>query len=248
MVLWPKALRVVERGLLILGLLFLGLFSFAYIHRFVMSRAEMTKFEAKQSESAKERHQKDAVVLVENQFGRLFRTPNIDQSLWSAHRTKLYQPRLGKSGEALAVLRIPSLRLEAPVLEGTDEFTLNRGVGRITGTSHPGQAGNIGIAGHRDGFFRPLKGISLGDSIELVTTSGTDVYAVDRVRIISPADVSVLAPKKEPSLTLVTCYPFYFVGPAPQRYIVEASLKQSVVHERNKRKDHPFEGGTHENL
>ena len=112
------------------------------------------------------------------------------------------------------------------MLDGTDEFTLNRGVGRIARTSFPGQDGNIGIAGHRDGFFRSLKGISTGDAIELVTTSGTDVYTVDRIRITNPADVSVLQARTRRSLTLVTCYPFYLVGPAPSRYIVEASLKQ----------------------
>jgi sortase A len=103
---------------------------------------------------------------------------------------------------------------------------LNRGVGRIPGTSFPGHDGNIGIAGHRDGFFRTLKDIRTGDSIELVTVSGTDIYIVDRIRITGPADVSVLLPRPKPSLTLVTCYPFYFVGPAPNRYIVEASLRQ----------------------
>jgi sortase A len=226
MVVWPKALRVVERGLLILGLLLLGLFSFAYIHRFVMFRAEMTKFEATQFESAQERSQVEGVVSGGGHLGSLFQVPNIDHSLWSARRTKLYQTSLGKSAEALALLRIPRLHLEAPVLEGTDEFTLNRGVGRIAGTSHPGEAGNIGIAGHRDGFFRSLKDISTGDLIELVTPSRTDVYAVEHVRITDPADVGVLRLKAKPSLTLVTCYPFYFVGPAPRRYIVEASLKQ----------------------
>lgn len=231
MVAWPKVLRVVERGLLILGLLLLGLFSFAYIHRFVLFRAEMTKFEAKQLESAQERYQAEGVVRGGNNLGRFVRTPNIDQSLWSNQRTKLYRASLGKSAEALAMLRIPRLHLEAPVLEGTDEFTLNRGVGRIVGTSRPGEVGNIAIAGHRDGFFRPLKGISQGDLIELVTISGTDIYAVDRVRITSPDDVSALRLGTKPSLTLVTCYPFYFVGPAPRRYIVEASLKQSVAHD-----------------
>ena len=102
---------------------------------------------------------------------------------------------------------------------------MNRGVGQIAGTSLPGHGGNIGIAGHRDGFFRKLKDIRTGDSIELVTISGTDVFVVDQIRITSPTDVSVLRPRAKHSLTLVTCYPFYFVGPAPRRYIVEASLK-----------------------
>jgi sortase A len=222
---WSKVLRV-ERGLLLLGVLLLVVFSLAHIHRFMMFRAEMTRFEAKQLASTKERKEPEGALSGEGNVESLYQTPNIDHSLWSAQRTKLYQANFGKSAEALAVLRIPKVHLEVPVLEGTDEFTLNRGVGRIAGTAHPGQSGNVGIAGHRDGFFRALKDVSAGDSIELVTTSGTDFYAVDRVRITGPSDVSVLRPRTNPSLTLVTCYPFYFVGPAPHRYVVEASLKQ----------------------
>ena len=118
------------------------------------------------------------------------------------------------------------LDLEVPVLEGTDGVTLNRGVGRIAGTSLPGQGGNIGIAGHRDGFFRRLKNIRTGDTIELDTMSGTDAFVVDRIRVTSPADVAVLQPRTKDSITLVTCYPFYFVGTAPRRFIVQASLKE----------------------
>ena len=226
---WPQVVRVVERGLLLLGLLFLVMFTFAYIHRFIMFRAEMAGFEASQPKSAEEQQKRQEVLSNASHVGNLYQEGNPDHSLWSAQRTKLYQASPGKSPEALAVLRIPRLHLEAPVLDGTDEFTLNRGVGRIAGTSRPGQGGNVGIAGHRDGFFRPLKDISPGDSIELATTFATDVYTVDRVRITSPADVSVLRPRAKPSLTLVTCYPFYFVGPAPRRYIVEASLKRQAI-------------------
>lgn len=221
-----RALRVIERGLLLFGSLLIVVFVLARIHRSIMFRAEMARFDARQLESAKKRNKRGDVVNDTNQVNSVYQPRKTDYSLWSAQRTRLYQAHSGKSAEALAVLRIPSLHLEAPVLEGTDEFALNRGVGRIAGTSRPGQGGNVGIAGHRDGFFRPLKDVSTGDSIELITTSGTDVYAVDRVRITSPTDVSVLQPRAKPSLTLVTCYPFYFVGPAPKRYIVEASLKQ----------------------
>jgi sortase A len=220
---------VVERGLLVLGLLFLVIFALAYIHRFIMFRAEMAGFEARQPKSATEQQMRQEIVSYASHVGNLYREGNPDHSLWSAQRTKLYQASLSTYPEALAVLRIPRLRLEAPVLDGTDEFTLNRGVGRIAGTSRPGQGGNVGIAGHRDGFFRLLKDISPGDSIELSTTFATDVYTVDRVRITSPADVSVLRPRAKPSLTLVTCYPFYFVGPAPKRYIIEASLHRQAI-------------------
>jgi len=223
-----KALRIIERGLLLLGLLLLVMFAFAHIQRFIMFRAEMAKFEARQLESAKESAARTEAIDGANHNTDLHPAPNTEYSPWSIQRTKSYQADLGKPVESLAVLRIPALHLEVPLLEGTDAVTLNRGVGRIAGTSLPGQGGNIGIAGHRDGFFRGLKDISAGDAIELVTTSGTDVYGVDRIRITSPTDVSVLRPRAKHSLTLVTCYPFYFVGPAPSRYIVEASLKQQA--------------------
>jgi sortase A len=221
-----RTLRILEGGLLFLGLLLLVMFAFAHIDRFIMFRAEMARFEARQPESTNN----ESAAGIEaidgaNDDTNLHPAPNTEYSTWSIQRTKSYQANLNKPVESLAVLRIPSLHLEVPVLEGTDAVTLNRGVGRIAGTSLPGEGGNIGIAGHRDGFFRRLKDIRTGDAIELVTISGTDVFVVDQIRITSPADVSALRPRAKHSLTLVTCYPFYFVGPAPSRYIVEASLK-----------------------
>jgi sortase A len=107
-------------------------------------------------------------------------------------------------------------------LEGKDDFTLNRAAGHIEATAEPGQDGNVGIAGHRDGFFRVLKDIHQGDAIELITTKQDIRYVVDELLIVNPQDVSVLQPRSRASLTLVTCYPFYFVGSAPQRFIVHA--------------------------
>jgi sortase A len=221
-----KAIRILERGLLLLGVLLLAMFACAHIHRFIMFRAEVAKFEAMQLESTKEDAAGIEAIHATSHNADLHHTRDTEYSPWANQRTKLYQANLGKHVESLAVLRIPALDLEVPVLEGTDEITLNRGVGRIAGTSLPGQGDNIGIAGHRDGFFRRLKDIRTGDTIELVTMSGTDAFVVDRIRVTNPADVSVLQPRTKHSLTLVTCYPFYFVGPAPSRYIVEASLKQ----------------------
>jgi len=125
----------------------------------------------------------------------------------------------------MALLRVRTIDLEVPVLDGIDDLTLNRGTGWIRGTTRPGESGNIGIAGHRDGFFRGLKDVKINDTMELVTGDRTDTYSVDQIRIVNPDDVSVLRPGTTPSLTLVTCYPFYFVGSAPQRYIVHASMR-----------------------
>jgi sortase A len=124
----------------------------------------------------------------------------------------------------LAVLRIPKINLEVPVFNGTDDLTLNRGVGRIVGTAQVGAGGNLGIAGHRDSFFRGLKDVAKGDVIELARAEQTDVYVIDGIQTAKPEDVSVLKSTPKPSLTLVTCFPFHYVGSAPKRYIVRASL------------------------
>ena len=146
-----------------------------------------------------------------------------DQSLWAPKRVSAWQKALLEPApDPLAVLRIPKLRLEVALLPGTDDRTLDRAVGHIEGTAQPGADGNLGIAGHRDGFFRGLKDIAPGDVIELDTIQGKDVFQVERTWIVNPEDVSVLDPTPTRTLTLVTCYPFYFVGSAPQRFIVRA--------------------------
>jgi len=114
------------------------------------------------------------------------------------------------------------------LLDGTGALTLNHAVGRIAGTAWPGESGNIGIAGHRDSFFRGLRDVRVGDAIELETPTATNIYIVDQTQIVTPDAVDVLLPRSTPSLTLVTCYPFYFVGSAPQRFIVSASLTQQI--------------------
>jgi sortase A len=149
--------------------------------------------------------------------------PPPDTRLWSAGRVRAWQETQNrKAPPPLAVLRIPRIGLEVPVLEGTDEWTLNRAVGLIEDTARPGTEGNSGIAGHRDGFFRGLKDIGTGDLIEIETLSSVERYRVQRTWIVDPDDASALDPTDSPSVTLVTCYPFYFVGHAPQRFIVRA--------------------------
>jgi len=148
-----------------------------------------------------------------------------DFTLWSEARIDAWRKasRLPRPAP-LGVLRIPRMQLGVPILPGTEEVTLNQALGHIDGTATPGSDGNSGIAGHRDGFFRGLKDIGVGDVIELETLHTKERYRVDWLVIVNPEDVSVLEPTLERSLTLVTCYPFYFVGPAPKRYIVRAVL------------------------
>jgi sortase A len=125
----------------------------------------------------------------------------------------------------LGRLEIPSLGVSTIVREGEDARTLQLAIGHIAGTALPGAAGNMGLAGHRDTFFRRLREINPGDVIRLVTVEGTYTYAVEGTQIVDPDDVWVLDPTPQPSLTLVTCYPFTYLGAAPERFIVRANLK-----------------------
>ena len=153
-----------------------------------------------------------------------------DLSLWSPLRIQAWKDSLQSAApEALALLRIPRIQLEVPVLKGTDDWTLNRAVGLIEDTASPGSTGNIGIAGHRDGFFRGLKDVAVGDALELEARGGIERYRIERIWIVKPEDVSVLDPTPSPAVTLVTCYPFYFIGSAPERYIVRAVRTSPVT-------------------
>jgi sortase A len=125
-------------------------------------------------------------------------------------------------------LEIPRLNLSVMVREGADESTLSRAVGHIPGTALPGKMGNVGLAGHRDTFFRALRNIREDDAIEFETTHGAYRYIVKSTKIVTPRDVSVLEASGGEDLTLVTCYPFYYVGSAPKRFIVHASQVSTV--------------------
>jgi sortase A len=132
------------------------------------------------------------------------------------------------SGTVFGKLTIPRLRLSAIVLEGSGNSELMRGPGHITGTSLPGDGGNVGLAGHRDTFFRPLRFIRSGDEINLTSKDEEYRYQVVSTEIVNPGDVRVLYPTGQETLTLVTCYPFDFVGAAPQRFIVRATSAKSI--------------------
>jgi sortase A len=126
------------------------------------------------------------------------------------------------AGDLIGRLEIPRLNLSVMVVEGEDEELLARAVGHLPDTALPWESGHAVFAGHRDTFFRPLKDLRDGDAIRLTTIRGTFAYRVTSTKIVEPDDVSVLAPRPVRSLTLVTCYPFVYVGRAPKRFIVHA--------------------------
>jgi sortase A len=213
-----KIVRWTQRLLFIVGLCLITICVAAYVHQKILSQAQLERFDSLRGPTSV--HETNTPA-TNSDFA-------VDFTLWSAKRIAEYEESLTQHvAPPLAVLSISKFDLRVPVLEGTDELTLNRAVGHIAGTARPDEEGNIGIAGHRDGFFRALKDISPGDTIELQTTGATDRYIVDQIVLVRPDDVSVLQPRPVRSLTLVTCYPFYFIGSAPQRYIVHASVASS---------------------
>ena len=140
----------------------------------------------------------------------------------NGHNAIRLQPVV-KKGDVLGRMDIPRLGVSIAILQGTSSRTLRLGAGHIEGTSFPGEAGNSGIAGHRDTFFRGLKDIRRNDEVQLQTATGLFRYEVDWAKVVEPRDTTVLAPSTvESTLTLVTCYPFYFLGPAPMRFVVRA--------------------------
>jgi sortase A len=125
-------------------------------------------------------------------------------------------------GSAIGRIEISRIGIDVIIEEGTDGRTLRRGVGHLTGTALPGEPGNVAIAGHRDTFFRALRNVRKDDEVVLTTVDGSYRYQVDWVKVVGDEATEVLSDSDESILTLVTCYPFYFVGPAPKRFIVRA--------------------------
>ncbi len=217
--------RRLEVALYAAGIVLIGLFLGVRVDAALGRKAALSDFQAARARAA------PATSTSAARFQTLSASGSPDKSMWSPERIRGFNASFSQHFAAapLAILRIPTIELEVPVLAGTDELALNRGVGHIEGTPRPGQPGNIGIAGHRDGFFRGLKDISAGDVLEVETLSGTDRYSIESITIVSPDRVDVLAPTAVSTVTLVTCFPFYFVGNAPKRYIVRATLDQPDV-------------------
>jgi len=131
---------------------------------------------------------------------------------------------IASSGDVVGRLEIPRLRLSTVVFEGADEDVLERGAGHLPGSAQPGDRGNTVLAAHRDTFFRSLRDIRIGDLVKIHTFSKDSVYIVESSRVVEPDEVDVLKPTAAPALTLITCYPFRYIGPAPERFVVRAAL------------------------
>jgi sortase A len=217
----PKALGLLELGLLLTGLVLCGWYATQRLSSYWGSKQALAAFASAQPRA----------TLTGKEIGG----GRIDFSLWSPGRLAAYQKSLNADvSSPIAVLKIPKIHLEVAVFDGTEDVVLDRGVGRIAGTSQPGELGNIGIAGHRDGFFRGLKDIGFGDTVELLTFEKNQIFRVDRTEIVDPSDVEVLKIADSPTLTLVTCYPFYHVGSAPQRFIAQAKLSSEELRANEK--------------
>ena len=224
-----KKLRFLEILAWVVGSALVAIWASYKLHAFLGSRADIESFERAKRALAEPVSQPAPTAvtadlsMAEPQKSVLVASEEVDYSLWAEGRIREYEESLHSDvGSPLALFRVPKIDLEVAVLEGTSDLVLNRGVGRIEGTAEVGAGGNLGIAGHRDGFFRGLKDVEAGDTLELETLSGIRTYVIDKISIVNPEDVYVLAPTEESRITLVTCYPFYFVGNAPLRYIVQA--------------------------
>jgi len=167
-------------------------------------------------------------ALIDEPFHASASPHTPDMSLWSASRIDAWRRASNTVRDRpQAVLSLASVDLRVPVFEGTNHRNLDKGAGRIEGTARIGELGNIGLAAHRDGYFRALKDVRIGDRVQLTTLREVQTYRIVATAVVDPTAVEVLAPTEKPMLTLVTCYPFYFVGSAPRRFIVHAELIQN---------------------
>jgi sortase A len=186
---------VVRYFFLVLAIACLGLYGYAYLERVLYQTYESREFDRMPDRGA-------AVAASYDQI-----TPS---------------GRVPSPTELIGRLSVPRLHLSAMVREGIDRDTLQLAIGHIPATALPGQPGNVGLAGHRDTFFRGLKDLKAKDEIQFSTLSGDFRYEVESLIVVDPNNTGVLAPSRENVLTLVTCYPFFYIGTAPKRFVVRA--------------------------
>ena len=155
-----------------------------------------------------------------------------DTTLWAPGRVADYQASLTADlPPVVGVLDVPTVGLRVPVYQSNSELVMDRAAGVIDGMAYPHEPGNIGISGHRDGYFRVLKDVAVGDPIVLQTLVGEKHFRIESLQVVEITDTQLLQDTREQTVTLVTCYPFYFVGHAPQRFIVTASLDTTYVNQ-----------------
>jgi sortase A len=212
----------IERLLLAVGLLCLGVVAYAVIDaRWFELRQGQALDDALRARAAAERAA-GKTAAGQGQGRPASETDRLDSFHPAAPAAPPPQPP--PEGSLLGRLEIPRVGISSLVLEGIAGSTLRRGIGHIPGTALPQPAGNVGLAGHRDSVFRGLKDIEKGDLITIETLDGTFHYSVDWARVVDPGDVAVLQASGRPELTLVTCFPFYYVGSAPERFVVRGHL------------------------
>ena len=209
-----KALRWAQWLLILVGVACLGYFLYIY--------AEATLYQAFEDREL------DKILSDAPVSGTTGRAPEEVAPAPKAAPRRTYAP-----GSTVGRIEIPRLGVSAVIRAGSDARTLRLAVGYIPGTGLPGERGNFGLAGHRDTFFRKLRDINPDDEIRIVTGDGVFSYHVQRTSIVMPQDVWVLDPTAYPALTLVTCYPFNYIGSAPKRFIVRAALQTTEAPARS---------------
>jgi len=173
-------------------------------------------------------------VLALSYAGFVFADSHVYQALETKKFRQaglLSEPHILVEGEAIGEIHVPRLGFNAIVVQGDSRANLRRAVGHISKSALPGEWGNVVLAGHRDTFFRPLRDIRLGDRIDFNTSEHSFEYVVESIEVVAPNDIQVLQPSTGRDLTFVTCFPFYFVGPAPKRFIVRAREVDGTLRE-----------------
>lgn len=202
-----RARRAARWLLFIVGVVCLGIYCYSYVYRTAFQLYEGWRFDRQATEPAPIPEEKPAAALP-------VVLPDPDRAP--------PPPKRHQSADIIGRISIPRLNLSAIVEEGVDDLTLSRAVGHIPGTALPGETGNIGIAGHRDTFFRALKDLQPHDEIDFTTHSGRFHYTVESLQVVEPDNIGVLESDGTRALTIVTCFPFQYIGKAPRRFIVHA--------------------------
>jgi sortase A len=225
----PFILRSVEVVSYLFGLVFTVFFVSQLAQGEVQRRQDIAEFEQVVSASG---YAPDSTSTVSSDLSSET-LPAPDTNLWAPGRIADYEASMQmETPQILGLLEVPSVGLKVPIYPSDSELNMDRGAGIIDGMAYPHEPGNIGIAGHRDGYFRVLKDVQVGDKLLLQTLSGPKQFTVDTRQIIEIDNLSVLQDTQNQTVTLVTCYPFYFVGHAPQRFIVTASLDNTDVNQQ----------------